>query len=112
MAITASFLPSIVRDTSVDAFISVDNPARVYREYVKDVFGLADPIVIAVFQEGGPGVFTPEGLQLVESLTLSIQDLPNIDPDKVVSLATYSSELLRHKKTRKLLPLKHRLGRH
>ncbi len=88
MAITASFLPSIVRDTSVDAFISVDNPARVYREYVKDVFGLADPIVIAVFQEGESGVFTPEGLQLVESLTLSIQDLPNIDPDKVVSLAT------------------------
>ena len=45
MAITASFLPSIVRDTSVDAFISPDNPARICREYVKEVFGLADTLI-------------------------------------------------------------------
>jgi len=88
IGITGSFLPSLTRDTSADAFIPADNPARVYREHVKDIFGLADPIIIAVFQEGEHGVFTPEGLQLVESLTLSIQDLPNIDPDRVVSLAT------------------------
>ena len=34
MAVTARSLPSIVRDTSVDAFISPDNPARIYLEYV------------------------------------------------------------------------------
>ena len=34
MAVTASFLPSVVRDTSVDAFISPYNPARIYLEYV------------------------------------------------------------------------------
>jgi predicted RND superfamily exporter protein len=84
----ASFLPGLTRDTSADAFIPKDNPARVYREQVKEIFGLADPIVIAVFQDGEAGVFTPEGLLLVESLSLKIQDLPNIDPDKVVSIAT------------------------
>lgn len=86
--IAASFLPTLTRDTSADAFIPADNPARVYREQVKDIFGLADPIVIAVFQAGEHGVFTPEGLQLVDELTYGVQDLPNIDPDRVFSLAT------------------------
>ena len=88
IGITGSFLPSLTRDTSADAFIAADNPALVYRDQVREIFGLADPIIIAVFQEGEHGVFTPEGLQLVESLTLSVQNLPNIDPDRVVSLAT------------------------
>ena len=88
MGFAGSFLPSITRDTTSDAFIPKDNPARVYREEVKETFGLADPIVIAVFQDGDNGVFTPEGLQLVEQLTLALQDIPNIDPERVVSLST------------------------
>jgi len=83
-----SYLPGLTRDTTSDAFIPKDNPARVYREQVKETFGLADPIVIAVFQDGEHGVFTPEALQLVEALTFKLQDLPNIDPERVVSLAT------------------------
>ncbi len=86
--VAGSFLPTLTRDTTSDAFIPEDNPARVYREQVKETFGLADPIVIAVFQEGEHGVFTPDALQLVETLTLKLQDLPNIDPERVVSLAT------------------------
>jgi predicted RND superfamily exporter protein len=85
---TASFLPQMTRDTSADAFIPADNPARVYREQVKETFGLADPIIIALFQDGERGIFTPEALKVVETLTNQVQDLANIDPDRVVSLAT------------------------
>ena len=88
IALSASYLPNITRDTSADAFIPADNPARVYREQVKEAFGLADPIIVAVFQEADTGIFTPAALQLVERLTLQVQDLPNIDPERVVSLAT------------------------
>ena len=88
MLATASFIPGITRDTTADAFIPADNPARIYREQVKKTFGLADPIIIAVFRDGDGGVFTPATLQLIESLTLRVQDLPNIDPDRVVSIAT------------------------
>jgi predicted RND superfamily exporter protein len=84
----ASFLPGLTRDTSSDAFIPADNPARVYREQVKEIFGLADPIIIGVFQEGEHGVFTPEAMQLVEALSFQVQDLTNIDPERVVSIAT------------------------
>ncbi|MFT5562470.1 MAG: putative RND superfamily exporter protein [Sulfitobacter sp.] len=86
--VAASFLPGLTRDTSSDAFIPADNPARVYREQVKDIFGLADPIIVGVFRDGEHGVFTPEVLQLVEALSLQVQDLPNVDPERVVSIAT------------------------
>ena len=88
IVLAGSFIPTLTRDTTSDAFIPRDNPARLYREEVKEIFGLADPIVIGVFHDGPDGIFTPEGLQLVEQLTLQLQDIPNIDPDRVVSLAT------------------------
>ena len=88
IASTGAMLTQLQRDTSADAFIPADNPARVYREEVKETFGLADPIVIAVFQAGEKGVFTPEGLQLVDELTWQVADIAGIDPDRVFSLAT------------------------
>ncbi|MFT6751047.1 MAG: hydrophobe/amphiphile efflux-3 (HAE3) family protein [Candidatus Azotimanducaceae bacterium] len=87
VVVAASYLPKLNRDTSADAFIPDDNPALIYREQVKETFGLADPIVIAIFNETG-SIFTPENLQIIESLTLSVQNMNNIDPDRVVSLAT------------------------
>jgi len=83
-----SFLPSLTKDTTSDAFIPVDNPARVYREEVKERFGLSDPIVIAVSNPGEHGVFEPDTLKLIDWLTRAMQDVPNIDPERVFSLAT------------------------
>ena len=40
----AAFLPQMTKDTSSDAFIPADHPALVYRDQVKEIFGLADPI--------------------------------------------------------------------
>ena len=88
LLVLASFLPSLTKDTTSDAFIPVDNPARVYREEVKDRFGLSDPIVIAVSNPGAQGVFEPDTLKLVDWLTRAMQDVPNIDPERVYSLAT------------------------
>lgn len=85
---TGALVTQLERDTSADAFIPADNPARLYRDEVRQIFGLADPIVIAIFQSGPAGVFTPEGLQLVDALTWQVTDLPGIDPDRVFSLAT------------------------
>ncbi|WP_421998746.1 hypothetical protein [Roseovarius confluentis] len=40
-----------------------------YKERVEEIFGLTDPIVIAVINRGEDGVFTPDNLALVERLT-------------------------------------------
>ncbi len=88
LVLTASQILSIVRDTTVDAFMPTGHPALVYRDKVEEIFGLRDPIVIAVLRDEPGGVFTPVSLALVERLTEAVKGIENIDPERVRSLAT------------------------
>ena len=85
---TASFLPRLTKDTSADAFMPAGHPAIVFRDKVKATFGLKDPLVVAVVNNGPQGVFNPESLQLIKWLTDRIAELPGIDADRVTSLAS------------------------
>lgn len=84
----AIYIPSLVKDTRSDAFLPADEPALVYRDKVKEIFGLTDPMVIAVASNDIHGVFNPDSLALVNWLTEGIKHLQNVDPDRVTSLAT------------------------
>lgn len=84
----AIWLPRMQKDTSADAFIPPDHPALQLRDRTKRLFGLEDPLVIAVINEGEHGVFNPHTLGLVKSLTEQVKKLPQIDPERVSSLVT------------------------
>jgi len=84
----AVFIPTLEKDTRSDAFMPADHPALVYRNKVEEIFGLKDPMVIAVVNEGEKGVFNPHTLELVEWLTQRVEEVDNIDPERVTSLAT------------------------
>jgi len=86
--VTGFSLPSLTRDTTSDAFIDPDEPALAYKERVENLFGLTDPIVIAVMDRDEDGIFDADTLALVETLTREVERLPEIDPDRVTSLAT------------------------
>ncbi len=81
-----SFIPQLQKDTSADAFLEKDNPALVYKEKVRDIFGLSDPMVIALVAEGS--IFTPEGLTAIWQITDAMRNIKNIDPEGITSLAT------------------------
>ena len=83
-----SFLPDLTKDTSADAFMPEDHPAIVYRDKVKEIFGLKDPVVIAIVNPSPHGVFTPHTLSLVDWLTEQVTDIAHVDPDRITSLAT------------------------
>jgi len=85
---TGLFVPSLTRDTTADAFIDPASPALISQEEVEEIFGLADPIVVAVIDKDEDGVFDAETLSLVERLTEAIRRMPDIDPERVTSLAT------------------------
>jgi hypothetical protein len=76
------------------AFRPARHPALVYREQVKEAFGMQDPLIIAVINFGRQGMFTPHTLALVQWLTDQLVELghashpPILDPDHVVSLVT------------------------
>ena len=81
-----SFVPQLTRDTRSDAFLAKDNPALLYRDKVKLLFGLSDPMVVAVVSNGT--IFTPRALNAVQAVTDAVIKVQNIDPDRVTSLAT------------------------
>ena len=88
IAVTGRLVPEIERDTSSDAFMQADEPALLYKEKMEEVFGLTDPLVIAVVNHGENGIFEPETLALVAELTRAVERVKEIDPDRVTSLAT------------------------
>ena len=83
-----AYLPSLEKDTRADAFLPDDEPALVIRDRVRETFGLTDPMVVAVVNQGEKGIFNPHTLGLVEWLTTEIGKLDNVDPERITSLAT------------------------
>ena len=57
---TAAFIPTLTIDARSESFLPPDNPALVYRKQVEEVFGLKDPMVIAIINQGEQGIFNPQ----------------------------------------------------
>lgn len=81
-------LTGLQKDTRPEAFIPVDHPALAKRERVREVFGLSDPIVVALVAKPGESVFTPQGLGLVERISRELEEISGIDTARITSLAT------------------------
>ncbi|NHO65669.1 outer membrane lipoprotein-sorting protein [Aestuariicella hydrocarbonica] len=93
MLTIGTFLPQLTKDTRGDAFMDPSNPALLYRDKVKQQFGLSDPFVIAVVTPQDQGIYAPPVLELVEWLSEHSQNVDNIDPERVMSLATENNIL-------------------
>lgn len=79
------------KDTSANAYIEPGNPALLYRERVVDTFGLKEPIIIAVRSSAPGGILTPEGLRYVRLIVERLEAVPNIDLERITSLASRSA---------------------
>lgn len=88
LGLFASGLSKVFKDTRADAFLSSDNPALVYKNKARELFGISDPVVIAIERQGADGIYTPDVLALVSSLTDAVNALPNINEDRTMSLST------------------------
>lgn len=85
---TGAFIPTLTIDSRSEAFLPEDDPALLYRDQVEETFGLKDPMVIAIVNKGEHGIFNPQTLQLIQWLTDEVMEMPEINRDRVVSLAT------------------------
>ena len=79
------------KDASVDAFIPPDHPSIVVNEKVRETFGVGDPIIVAV--EFRNSVFAPAKLAYLRTLHEALENLPDVRPGGVTSLASESSIL-------------------
>ena len=82
------FIPTLEKDTRSDAFMPADHPALLLSEKARETFGLGDPMIIAIINKSPEGVFNPHTLQLVDWLTSQLENIDNLDPEEITSLAT------------------------
>lgn len=82
------FIPALEKDTRSDAFMPADHPALLLSEKARETFGLGDPMIIAIINESPEGIFNPHTLQLVDWLTDQLENIDNLDPKEITSLAT------------------------
>ncbi|MDF1781518.1 MAG: outer membrane lipoprotein-sorting protein [Alcanivoracaceae bacterium] len=88
LGLLASGLSKVFKDTRADAFLSSDNPALIYKNKARKIFGISDPLVIAIEHQGADGIYTDDVLALVSSLTDAVNSLPNVNEDRTMSLST------------------------
>ncbi len=86
-----SSLSKLYKDTSADAFIEKTDPALIERDKVKDLFNIADPILITIVNKSNEGIYNKDSLALVDWVSQQLQNIDNIDPDQITSLATESN---------------------
>ncbi len=85
--VVATGFTKLYKDTRADAFLSQDNPVLVYKDKVKEIFGLSDPVVIAIEDKSAAGVYNLQTLDLIQQITDMVNDLQNVNEDRTMSLA-------------------------
>ena len=87
----ASGLTQLVKDTSVDAFVPAEHPSLLANEQTTQLFGLSEPIAVAIFSKDKSTVFRADTAQLVHDIATALGQLDNIRSDRIASIASESS---------------------
>ena len=88
---SASGLTRLVKDTSMQAFIPPGHASLLADDKAREIFGISDPVAIAVVSTSQETVFTPATLNIIRELSDAVGNLANVHPDRVASIATESS---------------------
>lgn len=88
MGALVSGMGKIFKDTRADAFLAEDNPALIYKNKVREIFGLSDPLVIAIKDSSDTGIYNSKTLSLVQRLTDQFNNLEWVNAERTVSLST------------------------
>ena len=80
-------IPELYIDPDVRAMLSSKHPEFLYNDWVEEYFGIRDPAVLMVINDGPHGVFTPETLTLVQQLSEAMEELDAVDGEDLVSLS-------------------------
>lgn len=81
----------LVQDTSVDSFIPKSHPSVEASDRAEEIFGLRDPVVIAVITTEENQAYSPQALTVLQEIQQKLQSIDNIRDDRVMSVLTESS---------------------
>ncbi len=81
-------LRGVVKDPSVDAFVPQDHRFALARDEAREVFGLDDPIILALASPSGESLFTPAALETLQRIDEAVRKVPGVKKNDVKSLAS------------------------
>jgi hypothetical protein len=81
-------LKGVVKDPSVDAFVPHDHRFALARDEAREVFGLDDPIILALASVDGESLFTVPALETLQRIDAAVRKLPDVKKNDVKSLAS------------------------
>ncbi|MEE4213298.1 MAG: MMPL family transporter [Parvularcula sp.] len=80
-------MTAVRKDPSVDAFVTVDNPAAVARDEARELFGIEDPVVVVFAMPEGESAFQAPLLSAVAEFARRGAELQGVD-GKIISIAS------------------------
>jgi predicted RND superfamily exporter protein len=86
-ALFAAGIPRLEIELDVRAAMPKNHPEVRYNDWVEDYFGITDPAVVMVINDGPDGVFTPETLRLIQVLSDAVAELAVIEGEDLISLS-------------------------
>ena len=81
-------LSKIYKQPAIDALVPTDSSALQLRTTVRQIFGLKDPLVVALVSDQASGILDIAALTRVSQATEAMRQVPQIDPDQVFSIAS------------------------
>ncbi len=90
LAAMAGGLPRLVKDPATDALIAPNHPSVEVRDRAEDIFGLRDPVIVALVADDEAGVFTPERLSALMALHEAVENVEGVRAGRVQSIASES----------------------
>ena len=86
-ALLGAGIPSLEIELDVRASMPQDHPEVMYNDWVEDYFGISDPAVVMIINDGPDGIFTPETLRLVQVISEAVENLHEIRKIKINTVA-------------------------
>ena len=91
VGLTLACSPGVMRlrlRTDGHALVPENDPAILVDREVRELFGVQDPMVVAVETDHAEGVFNYETLGIVRDLSARLPEIEGIEPEDITSLAT------------------------
>ncbi len=86
----ASGLPSLVKDPDTDSLIPPQHPSVAVRDRAEAIFGLRDPMIIALAANDSQGIFTPDRLAGLAQFHERVEETEGVRAGRVKSIASES----------------------
>lgn len=81
-------LPRVTKDPAVDAFVPDNHPAAIARDEASEMFGLEDPMIVALAAPEGSSIFTPQALTTLRALHEALRSVEGVKKNDVISIAS------------------------